>query len=392
MPYAHNLPAAHHGHDASRNIGLDVARLMAALMVLVPHCTIVFMAYLGGTPPVPVLMSAFFGVELFFVLSGFLIGRLLFQIAETDPSPRGWLIFMVRRWLRTLPLYYLWLLVLPLVLPVPADFSGKLLHYATMTQNLAWPMPKDEWFNASWSLTIEEWFYLLFSAALLGAVALTRSSRAIWLVIVAFMVVPAVARMLQPEPADFVNDMYHTALLRLDAIAYGVALARLQHQRSRLFRHPWLALAAGVALVASFWVQDVRGIWIPMPRMPFLLGQLFGTSVGLCLFLVGMQHVRIRVRPLLWLVGTGSQMSYGLYIMHLTIIAAVGYYAALHGHGTAFVIVTSLVLIVALPYLSYRFFETPIMALRPRQARPAAAAGEPRERVAARPLPHAGTP
>lgn len=379
--------------SGSRNSGLDVARLMAALMVLVPHCTAVFTAYLGGSPPVAILMSAFFGVELFFVLSGFLIGRLLFQIAETDPTPRGWLIFMVRRWLRTLPLYYLWLLVLPLALPVPDDLAGKLLHYATMTQNLAWPMPHDEWFNASWSLTIEEWFYLLFSAALLGAVALTRSSRVIWTVILAFLVLPAVARMLQPAPVDFVNGMYHTALLRLDAIAYGVALARLQHQGSRLFRHPWLALAAGVALVAAFWIQDVRGVWVPTGRMTFLLGQLFATSVGLCLFLVGMQQVRVRFRPLLWLVSTGSQMSYGLYIMHLTIIGSVGYFAAEYGFGAPFVIATSLVLIVALPYLSFRFFETPIMALRPRQARPAAATAvlAPRESLTP-PLAHPGTP
>jgi peptidoglycan/LPS O-acetylase OafA/YrhL len=374
-----------------RNDGLDVARLLAAAMVLVPHCTVVFAAYLGRTAPVPVLMSAFFGVELFFVLSGFLIGRLLFQIAETDPSPRGWLIFMVRRWLRTLPLYYLWLLVLPLVLPAPSGLGGKLLQYATMTQNLAWPMPRDEWFNASWSLTIEEWFYLLFSAALLGAVALTRSRRAVWGVIAAFIVVPAVARMLAPEPADFANDMYHTALLRLDAIAYGVALARLHHQGSRLFRHPWLALAVGVALVASFWIQDARGIWVPMGRMTFLLGQLFGTSVGLCLFLVGMQALRVPFRPLRWLVSTGSQMSYGLYIMHLTIIASVGWFASLHGLGTAFVITASLALIVALPYLSYRFFETPIMALRPRQSR-APAAHAPRDGLAAPPLPRPGTP
>jgi peptidoglycan/LPS O-acetylase OafA/YrhL len=311
-----------------------------------------------------------------------------------------------------LPLYYLWLLVLPLALPAPADLPGTLLHYATMTQNLAWPMPRDEWFNASWSLTIEEWFYLLFSAAMLGAVALTRSRRAIWWVIAAFIVVPAVARMLQPEPANFANDMYHTAVLRLDAIAYGVALARLQHQGSRLFRHPWLALAIGVALVASFWIQDSRGIWVPMPRMTFLLGQLFGTSVGLCLFLVGMQRVRVGSRPLRWLVSTGSQMSYGLYIMHLTIMGSVGWYAALHGRGPGFVIGVSLLLIVLLPYLSYRFFETPIMALRPRQARgasghatdkspavartppphEAAAFGQPDSFAPRAPLPHPGAP
>jgi peptidoglycan/LPS O-acetylase OafA/YrhL len=360
-------------HAQERNFGLDVARLTACSLVLVAHYTAIFVPLFGGQPPVAVVLSAYWGVELFFVLSGFLIGRLLFAIAETDPTWHGWLTFMVRRWMRTLPLYYLWLIVIPLALPLPEHFGRKLLMFATMTQNLAWPMPGDEWFNVSWSLTIEEWFYLLFSLALISAVAFTRSRRSIWAVIALFLIAPAVARLLHPATEDFQHDIFHVVLLRLDAIAYGVALARLQVQGSAVFRHPRLAAAIGVALVALFWVQAADHVWLPLNASHYMLLQMTGGSVGLCLFLAGVAALRTRVRPLAWFVGMGSRLSYGIYMMHLTIIAAVSWFAVGHHGNNPFILVVSTALIVVLPYLSYRFFEAPIMARRPPQRRPAPA-------------------
>ena len=367
-------PIVRPGADADhRNFGLDVARLLACSLVLLAHVTAIFVPMFGGKAPVSALIGAYWGVELFFVLSGFLIGRLLFAIAETDPTPRGWLIFMVRRWMRTLPLYYLWLVVLPLALPPPQHLAGRLLMFATMTQNLAWPMPRDEWFNASWSLTIEEWFYLLFSTAMIGAVVLTRSRRSIWAAIAVFLVAPAAARWFHPATSDFEHDIFHVVVLRLDAIAYGVALARLQVQGSILFRHPRIALALGAAIVGAFWLQATNGVWLPLSAAHYMFVQMIAGSLGLCLFLAGVTSLRTRTRPFAWFVSLGSRLSYGIYIMHLTIIEAVSWYAVGHGKDRVFIAVASAVLIVALPYVSYRLFEAPIMALRPKQARAVAA-------------------
>lgn len=356
----------------TRNIGLDAARLLASLTVLVAHAVWFFLPMFGLSVPATLLMGGYFGVELFFVLSGFLIGHLLIAIAATDATPRGWLVFMVRRWMRTLPVYYLWLLVQPLVLPLPENLPGKLLHYATMTQNLAWPMPADEWFNQSWTLAVEEWFYLLFSAVLLAAVALTRSRRAVWLAILAFLAVPALVRIALPPPDDFEHDMYHVVLLRLDAIAYGVALAKLKQSGSFIFRFPLLAAVAGLALVGSGWEQDIYGAWFRVTRMQFLLGQLFITSVGWCLFLAGISALRLRWRPLVWLIRTGSHLSYGIYLMHLTVIVWVVTYGRNHGYGPVAMLAAATCGTILLPYLSYRFFEAPLMALRPPQTRRAA--------------------
>ncbi len=360
-------------HARARNFGLDVARLLACSLVLLAHCTAIFVPMFGGVAPVFVVLSAYWGVELFFVLSGFLIGRLLFAIAETDPTPRGWLIFMTRRWMRTLPLYWLWLIVLPLTLPIPPHFGARLLMFVTMTQNLAWPMPRDEWFNASWSLTIEEWFYLLFSTALIGAVALTRSRRAIWAVILLFLIVPPLLRLRHTDISDFEHEIFHVVVLRLDAIAYGVALARLQVQGSALFRYPRTVFGLGIAIIAAFWIQAADGVWLPLSGPHYMAVQMIAGSIGLSLFLAGVARLRTGIRPLAWFVGMGSKLSYGIYIMHLTIIEAVSWYAVGHNKTRLFIALVSAPLIVLLPYVSYRLFEAPIMALRPRQRRTAEA-------------------
>src|SRR5579872_1853864 len=231
------------------NLGLDAARLLAVSLVLVTHWSVSFLPMLKIVPPIWILQSSTFGVELFFVLSGFLIGGLLFEIARREPSARSWLIFMTRRWLRTLPLYYIWLVILLLVLPAPPRPAFHLLQYATMLQNFVWPMPDSHWFNESWSLAIEEWFYLLFSAVLIATVAATRWRHAPWIAIILFIAGPAIARALLPFPDNFEQQIYHVAILRLDAIAYGVALAGLYAAGSRLFRYPWLTLPLGMAMV-----------------------------------------------------------------------------------------------------------------------------------------------
>ncbi len=362
------LPGGALLHNAVlRNAGLDMARLAAALMVVACHGVVLIFPLYRLAPPLPVVLAGYFGVELFFVLSGLLIGTLLLDVAATDPTPRGWLIFMTRRWMRTLPLYYLWLGVLLLVEPPRADLAGHLLAYGTATQNLAWPMPHDEWFNQSWSLTIEEWFYLLFSTALLGAAALARGRAVAWTVIGAFLLLPLLFRLLAPPAADFQRDIYHVALLRLDAIAYGVALARLRAAGSPLFRHPLAAFVAGSALIASFWIQDTTGIWFGPTLAQYRAAQLPGTSIGFCLILVGMMAWRPGNPVFSKIITAGSQISYGLYIMHLTIIEQVLYFATLHGYRQTPAVVVAFLLTFAIPYLTYRWFEAPILALRPRQ-------------------------
>ena len=93
--------------ETERVFGLDVMRASAILLVLLGHATVWFASF------VPVFnigcLGGYFGVELFFVLSGFLIGSILLRWLIDPGSTTTLFDFWRRRWLRTLPNYVLFL-------------------------------------------------------------------------------------------------------------------------------------------------------------------------------------------------------------------------------------------------------------------------------------------
>lgn len=344
----------------ARNLGLDAIRSLAILLVLLSHFTDLTAGYLG-TASIPLLsIAGLFGVELFFVLSGFLIGGILLRMIRVRPGWRDWLVFMIRRWMRTLPLYLLWVAVLAYMLP-PADLRGTLLHYATLTQNLFWPMPAGNWFGVSWSLTVEEWFYLTFSVALLGAAAVSRWRGVAWGVIGAFIAIPLAIRLYQPAGPDFMLTAYKTAALRLDAIAYGVLLARLAPHR---WRFPLLWLACGLALLAFLWTQAAIAPFV-IPLTTFLPGLPTLTALGCALLFPAALRWHGGRGVLAAVVRQISAQSYSLYLVHLSILEWMWQPILLHGLPRAAAAPVALALTFAVSWLLWRFIERPILARRP---------------------------
>ena len=139
-----------------RVFGLDVARAVAIFLVLVAHL-VHEVEYIG-----------FYGVELFFALSGFLIGGILLEsYKKADRFNISLLInFWLRRWWRTLPNYYLFICIFLICHGLKGYFPSyeQLLRFVTFTQCTG---GNQFFFSVSWSLCIEEWFYLLFPIPLL---------------------------------------------------------------------------------------------------------------------------------------------------------------------------------------------------------------------------------
>jgi peptidoglycan/LPS O-acetylase OafA/YrhL len=365
------LPIAR--RNSERKFGLDVMRCAAVLLVLQAHF-LAFASLLYRFPqPEASGLGGLLGVDLFFGLSGFLIGRLLFDIARQGPSVRDWRIFMVRRWMRTVPLYALWLAVLVLVMPLPPDWHpADLLRYAVFAQNLAWSMPHSNWFAVSWSLAVEEWFYLLFSAAFLAAAVLAGAGRGAIAAVLLFIAVPVLLRQLAPGPEGYAETVLHVVVTRLDAIAYGVALAALWVHCPRVFRYPWLAGAAGVGLLWLFWGPRVA-VWFSIPAVSFFNLALVADGVGVCLVLAGLAALPQPPRWLAAPVRGLSNMSYALYLTHLTFFDLVMRFGPPNGIGRGGLLAAMVVVPTALCYASWRWFEAPILARRPAQRKPLAA-------------------
>ncbi len=364
------------GSGSSRVVGLDLVRALAILFVLLSHCGDVFAAWLGGYSPAWLGAAGFFGVELFFVLSGFLIGGLLLRIIAERPTLRAWGVFLVRRWMRTLPAYLIWIAVLALIWPPQfwqPDHAALTWHhvirYATLTQNLAWPMT-DSWFGVSWSLTVEEWFYLTFSALLLLAAALLGARRGFWLATGVFLVVPVLLRWQVPDTADFNEVLSKIAVLRLDAIAFGLVLAAMQRRGGLAFRHPAPMLLAGVLLIAGLWSG-----WFDRHLHPELhmrrtfIFDVASLGFALCLPAAArLRHLPDRLRlPEAAIIALSTQ-SYAIYLVHLSVLEIVGFYRERWGAPAWAAITISLALIWGLSWASWRWIEAPILARRPRQS------------------------
>jgi peptidoglycan/LPS O-acetylase OafA/YrhL len=163
------------GND--RVFGLDLLRAFAVLVVVYTHGSqLIKGTWVTDIIPLQVYrLGVFDGVTIFFVLSGFLIGRILLRTVTRERFDGNMLLeFWIRRWFRTLPNYFF---VLTFLVVSSIIIRGKtppdLVHFYTFTQNFASPHPP--FFGEAWSLSVEEWFYLLIP------IPLYFSTKANWL-------------------------------------------------------------------------------------------------------------------------------------------------------------------------------------------------------------------
>jgi len=339
-----------------RVFGLDLLRAAAISMVVFNHFSVVAGRIFDFPVSRHVRIGGTYGVELFFVLSGFLIGSLLLDIVERKPDFRSWRIFMVRRWMRTIPLYVLWVAILFVLWPPADNWTGHALSYLTFTQNLAWPI--SNWFGVSWTLSVEEWFYLLFSGVLLALAAIARR-KAVPIACASFIVVPAVLRLaFGPADDDLDATLRKVVIFRLDAIAYGVVAVWLcRHWPSVVRRWKALAVAVGIVLVALTYVAG-QAYWpITLSVAPLGLALLLPGAAAL-----GSAPAIVEV-PIRWI----SERSYATYMVHLTIVAAVSRAVTDGRLAAEYAIPLALIVTLVLSDLSCRYFEKPILRHRPSQ-------------------------
>jgi peptidoglycan/LPS O-acetylase OafA/YrhL len=359
--------------ESPRLLGLDLVRATAIALVLISHCGDIFSSWFNRQPIHLASLSGFFGVELFFVLSGFLIGRLLIDIADSGPSLRAWGIFMVRRGLRTLPLYFAWLGVLLLIWPPEfwdpnrASVWHYVLSYGSLTQNLAWPMVHG-WFGVSWSLTVEEWFYLLFSTLFLGGTAMVGRHHGLLIALLVFLVVPPALRYFMPVSSEISETIHKVAVFRLDAIAFGVAMTWTNSTWQFGKWTSYSMLLLGLTAVLFVWLGGLATVPVIGPgfRDRVLMFEL--TSAGFALCLPAALRFVTTVRPVVVCLRALSSQSYCIYLTHLSVLELTGYYQVQWRIPPTICIIGDILIIWGLSNASYRWFERPILTVRPQQS------------------------
>lgn len=207
--------------------GLDALRALAIMLVLVGHASFTFLPLTHRIDTW--LVQAYYGVELFFVLSGYLIcGILIRQIRARNFELRS---FWKRRWLRTLPNYFLFLglnfLLERYVQGAWPDAWAPLLF----VQSLAWPPPP--FFPESWSLSFEEIFYLIAPVMVLLFAAYrrvtARSVVALLTIGIGMFTLARIGYVWRYDPSWDAGTR-KIVCIRLDAFLFGAIIVLLQEK------------------------------------------------------------------------------------------------------------------------------------------------------------------
>ena len=357
-----------HHLDNRRLAGLDTLRACAILLVLMSH----YAGFVSGSPTFGVLgRVGWAGVDLFFVLSGYLIGnQLLAPVARGESLDLK--TFFARRLLRTLPNYYAVLAVYLLFPHAPFAGSGAapLWQFLTFTQNVG--LAYGQTFTHSWSLCIEEQFYVVLPLAVL-ALARMRSVRLAWCVLAGAIILGMTLRGLAwvRDGHHFqAAEVYYSSWCRFDELLPGVALAMLKHfhpaRFERILRHGNALFAAGLAstvAVLTCMIRDLPGEFATTTFGFSLVAMGFALLTGAALSprsMLNRVHIPGAASLALW--------SYAVYLVHKPVFMALCSPLKDHGidPGAPPVVLAVMGLGVSGGWLLYRLIETPFMRLRAR--------------------------
>ncbi len=290
--------------SSGREIELDFIRGLAILMVLDFHAPVHWMSY-----PLRVLGFPNFGwagVDVFFVLSGFLVGGLLIKEWRLKNRVDGKR-FLIRRAFKIWPQYYVFLAVMLVSRHRSLhDLWGNLLNI----QNYTGGIPH------TWSLAVEEHAYLLLALCLALAARWRVRVRALGILLAMVCVVVVVSRLILIEHGYKVVNRTHT---RIEGILYGVLLAMAFHYHPAMFRwwqeRRWAWVTALFAVVLFFRFQ-------PDTRWAASFGWDMADLLGIILLMLLYRPDPTRRRPALYrLVAWIGVYSYGIYLWHVAVIA-----------------------------------------------------------------------
>lgn len=343
-----------------RIVSLDALRGIAALSVAIPHF---FMSKYPGNPTLEFV--SVFGVEVFFILSGFVLAPQILFCLEAQTA-RRFGIFVVRRWMRTLPPYIVALTVVAIL--SHTLFGPMYFKYLLFIQNLVTIDLPNDYFAIAWSLSVEEWFYIVFPIYMIAARYLRLSVNTSLLVFFAlFFSIRIGGALLHPEWHMLARRL---VMFRLDSIAFGFALyvfirnstpGRL-HILKRIIVPVTAACIAGVSIHGYL----LTGGTSTVSQLAFFYSAPAAAATLLLLFYFS-NDMLFKGRMTAGASSLAGELSYDIYLFHLPIIIVIE--QRLAGLGLINQFAIFLASLLAVSFLMRMLFEQPILDARPRYER-----------------------
>lgn len=323
---------------------LDFLRAIAILMVLFLHITANFSTKLN-------VYSGFgkYGVELFFVLSGFLVGCLFFNEKHVKGSVNI-SNFILRRVSRTLPPYFI--VLIPAFLSVyifkEQDFNFKYLFFL---QNY---MEKIPFYKVSWSICVEEHFYLILPFVLLFLFKLNSNIFRFFLITV-FLFSPLFFRLIEIKNITAFGYYQTASHFHFDSMILGVIAAWLYTFKNIKFNMKFqlsIILLSVIILFMSFFIGTIN---------MFIYGKLLLSFAFAFLVLMSASTRQLRIGQSK-LIRNIAVSSYATYLTHPILINVLN--AVLFKEHIYIYMLILLVLTLIVGFLFYLIIEKKIMVLR----------------------------
>lgn len=364
--------------NPNRVYGLDILRALAILFVVMVH----------GGHFMPehrykyIYLLVFDGVAIFFVLSGFLIGGILIRIINTQGiNFKIILKFWKRRWFRTLPNYFLILIVLLIIGYFYTEgftLTDK-YKYFIFTQNLFSEHPR--FFGEAWSLSIEEWFYLLLPLFIFTGTRVLKLSvnKSLLFTAIAIIVGVTLFRYYRFETLEIESRYVWDKTFRrqvftqLDSLMFGVIGAYIFY----FFKEYWVKFKKVLLVLGILLFLVVRYNWLKFDPLGlfYCVFSFTGNSLATLFLLPYLSTLKSGKGILFKVITYISLISYSIYLINSNlmrfIINSIDWTALEQFNGYAFLLVRFFVylfLTILISLLLYKYFELPMMNLRDKKS------------------------
>ena len=371
-------PAPQQGHvdprfeGRQRQPGLDLLRALAIIVVVIYHAGI-----MGFPLPSRVHRWGWIGVDLFFVLSGYLIGgQLLAEVARSEHLNLAR--FYARRVLRIMPAYFVILTIyflLPSWREYP-DMAQPLWKFLLSVQNIA--LHGGTAFSHAWSLAVEDQFYLALPFILLvlfwrprGAILVSCFIVLSGLFLRAFLAAQNASVDGGVSFRGFQAWIYYPTWTRLDPLVLGVVIAAIEKFRPRFWQRLtnsaiWLWVPALALIVYALWLGESDYINFNACVWQFPL-----IATGMAVLLICALSPRL---PLRWFAIPGAafvaSIAYSAYLVQKLVIHSVAEFCRAHAIDpkTAPALIGGELCVYAAATILFFTVERPFLKLRHRIA------------------------
>ena len=362
--------------SAKRFFGLDFLRALSISLLLFSHSSWIYNStgILGKLQDA----SGFLGVELFIVLSGFLIGGILYkQFLNENYGIKDGYLFVSRRLMRVLPSYYLVVSILTFVYLSFGFSVYEVWKYLLLVQNFASPVPA--FFPESWSLPVKEmgYIFVVILLVVISKLFVKASKRVLFLTVIigliAFTFLSKLYYNIHSTNLDLKQwsfEIRSVVLYRIDSVLIGVLFGYFyDNYKEFMMSKRKLFFVIGVILfvllmlsivVFKFRLSNASWFWNIL-CLPLL-------STAICMFIPFLLNWKTPSQRIGNAITFICNISYSIYLLHYSIILfLLKCFIDTKNFGLwqlNFFTILYVSITVGLSYLLYTYFEKPINAYR----------------------------